>query len=488
MQSNPFPNPSLATWQPSRVCPTLILVILGLRLVSVHALEVPPNEVWVAAQAPAYGDGSSADSPLDGSTAERLEGLLEELYARHGDYGPGLRLRFLAGRYDTGGIGLRPNWWVEGAGMDLTVLRRVPTDRDRRFRTPQCQVILGGWVEQQDAGGQDLVGRDYRNLRVADLTLDANWSGLKNDLGASVKKASGLALVCREAEVVRVKVTHSGALGGRAAWQEVFPIMVLSMLDDPSGPAGYGSSVIDIHDCVVEGMIEGPDRALNFPYATGILVGHRDADPVTGPMEVRVHHNEVRGMLNGVAFGGAYVKSAVFEHNRVSGCGGGFNFDTGGNRNVIIRDNEFLDCIGGGNVVVGSNFQIVSNRFQIRYDVTGKFSGWNSALRIRDYTRAFEIRGNRIEVPPGTVARPGAQTAGIRVYGSGIGVEWSRDETGAWHATILRHVIADNLIDPLLVNHAVPAKPGDWMYLQIDGQNFDLSGQAGVGDGVSHEW
>lgn len=466
---------------------TVVAVALGFVVATAQALEPPPTELWIAAEAPVYGDGSSAEQPLDGSSATRLERVLDELYARHGDFGPGLRLRFLPGAYETGGIALRPNWWIEGAGMEQTVLRRVATERDRRFRASYYRLISGGWEPQQDADGARLEARDYRNLRVADLTLDANWTGLKEALGPPVKKASGLALLCREAEIARVKVVHYGAYGGRPSWQEVFPIMVVSMPTDPAGGKGYESSVIEIHDCVVEGPVEGPRRAVASGYATGILVGHRDANPATHRVDVRVHHNEVRDLTNGMAFGGAYVRSAVFEHNRAVRCNGGFNFDTGGNQDVTIRHNEFLDCVSGGNIVFGARFLIESNLFRIPYDVPGEAAAWNHALRIRDLTRSFEIRNNRLEVPPETVPNPLARTLGIYVYGTGIGFEWQR-EGDAWRLLMRRHVIADNSIDPVLVNRAVPTKPGDWMYLQIDGRDLNLSGEDGVGDGASYEW
>ncbi|CAN5210810.1 hypothetical protein BH23VER1_BH23VER1_26290 [soil metagenome] len=132
--------------------------------VTVHAtaqeFSPPAKQVWIGSSGVAFGDGSGPDSPRDGSTAAKLDRILSELYTRQGDFGSGVYLRFLAGSYETGGISIRPNWWVEGAGIDQTVIKRVPTDRDLRFGGSSCQVITGGWGPQENPVGTALADRD----------------------------------------------------------------------------------------------------------------------------------------------------------------------------------------------------------------------------------------------------------------------------------------------------------------------------------------
>lgn len=452
-------------------------------------MEAPSRVVWIAAQADAFGDGSSAAFPLDGSTPARLDRVFAELQTRFGDYGPGLHVRFLPGEYETGGLSIRPNWWLEGDAMETTVLRRVATDRDRRTLATGFNVISGGWLPQKSGGNEARPGRDYVNVRVAHLTLDANWAGLREALGTQVKKAAGLALFCRQAEIGYVKVVHFGALGGRATWREVFPIIVRSMAKVfPERLTGPPSSSIEIHHCVVEGRVEGPERFDEYPYCTGILVGHEGADPENAEVRAHVHHNEIRDVINGIAFGGAWMRSGVFEHNRVVRCGVGFNFDAGGNRGVIIRNNEFDDCIGGGRVYLGSRFLIESNVFRLRHDVQGKYAGWNHGVRLQDYTTFCEVRGNRFEVVDGTSPNPEAATTGVYVHGRGIGVRWLEDPPGTWQHLPERHVIEGNETSPLLRNRIVTAKPGDWLYVRVDGRDIDLSGWPNVADGAEFEW
>ena len=157
-----------------------------------------------------------------------------------------------------------------------------------------------------------------------------------------------------------------GAVGGRPSWREVFPIRVISGMGDGAVLPGYRKSIIEIRHCIVEGAVLGSDIGTEWPYCTGIMVSHNEADPENFIVRALVHHNEILNVVNGIAFGGAFLKTAEFYSNKVTNCGIGFNFDTGSNRGVVIRNNNFLECIGGGSVNNGKHFEIRNNNFLLR--------------------------------------------------------------------------------------------------------------------------
>ena len=73
------------------------------------------------------------------------------------------------------------------------------------------------------------------------------------------------------------------------------------------------------------------------------MVSHIGADIKNFTVSALVHHNEIINVINGIAFGGAFLQKAVFFENKVTNCGIGFNFDTGSNSGVIIRNNIFYE-------------------------------------------------------------------------------------------------------------------------------------------------
>ena len=449
-----------------------------LALVEVCAWADAPDlpQVWIAAEAAAFGTGESAEEPLDGSSPAKLERIMSWLYAKYGDFGSGVRIHFLEGTYETGGINIRPRWWIEGAGMEKTVIKRVATNRDAKRRSSHFSVIGGGWISQTKSDGEPLSERDFADVRVAHMTLDANWSGLKQALGSQVKKAAALSLFCRTAEVAHVKAIHHGAWGGRTAWREVFPIIVRSMAKIyPEELTGPPSTDIEIHHCVVEGKVGGPDRIDEPPYCTGIMIGQEGAASETGAVRAHVHDNIMRDVTNGIGFGGAWTRNALFENNEVINCLSGFNFDTGGNRNVVIRNNVFKDVISGGTIVFGANFVIEDNEFNLRYDVPERYKLSNSALRIQDYTTLFVVRNNQINLPENTLNSHTSTTAGIRIFGRGVGFTWEQDSAGRWRKVFLRHTIVNNDRHHLLRHEAISA-PGRSLHIKVDGQDVDLNG------------
>ena len=435
----------------------------------------PEQTVWLAAAHGSFGDGQAAVEPIDASSATKLGQALERLAKEHGFYGDGLVLRFLPGEYETHGIRVRPRWHVIGAGIGKTTLKLVPGAQHRKIKSAYHSVISGGWGPQRPAG------RDFDNLRVADVSLDCNWRGMKAALGPILKKVAGVDLLAKEALVERVRVSGFGAQGGRPSWREVFPIRVISGMGDGANLPGYRDAVIEIRHCIVEGLVRGPSAGTAWPYCTGIMVSHRGADLANGTVNVRVHHNEIRNVTNGIALGGAFLQRAEFFENTVTNCGIGFNFDTGGNRGVVIRDNRFTGCIGGGSVNDGRAFVIRDNTFRLIAPGEPRFAWWHNGLRLWDHTRGILVEGNRF-VFDGE-SKPRAR--GILLHGKSVGLRTFKNEAGDWQREIDPNRFRNNSYSGLLPNLAGPQKPGQPMHLLVGDQAVHLTGE---GDAVQFTW
>ena len=433
----------------------------------------PERTVWLAARHGAFGNGQAASRPIDASTATKLGQAIERLAREQGYYGDGLVLRFLPGEYETHGIRVRPRWHVVGAGVGRTTIKLVPGARHRKIKSSYHSVISGGW------GPQRLVRRDFDNLRIADLSLDCNWSGMKAALGPILKKTAGVDLLARQALVERVQVSGFGAQGGRPSWREVFPVRVISGMGDNSELPGYRDSIIEIRRCIVEDFVRGPSAGTDWPYCTGIMVSHRGADAANGRISVHVHHNEIRNVTNGIALGGAFLQRAQFYENTVTNCGIGFNFDTGGNRGVVIRNNRFIDCVGGGSVNDGKAFEIRDNTFRLIAPSAPRFAWWHNGLRLWDYTRGILVEGNRFVF--GGESKPGAR--GILLHGKSVGLRTFKDDAGDWRSEIDPNRFRNNSYSGLLPNLAGPQKPGQPMHLVVADRSVHLTG-----DGVPFTW
>jgi len=470
----------------------LVLASSGVNIAAADSPVPAPHsakEIWIGSTAAAFGRGQSATAPLDGSTRAKVDEILEDLRIEYGDYGAGVTIHFLPGRYEVGGIGIRPRWQLRGAGIDRTILKRVAAPRDFLLKNPILHVIEGGGGPQQKPplSGPHLPERDYVGIHISGMTLDCNWDGLKASIGSPLKKAGGLSVVCKEGVIEKVKVINFGAQGGRPSWREVFPIHLRSSLTDNLGAPGYATSRLQIFGCEVVGPVRGPSTGIEWPYCTGIMIGHRETDPTLAEVTAIVRGNEIRDVTNGHAFGGAHLRQALFESNRVVNCGLGFNFDTGGSRNVTIRANDFVNCIGGGTLTDATSFIIQSNRFEIRYNAT-ELPWWNTGVRLWSHTRQCTVSDNTFTLVPGYEPTPAAETFGIRVHGTNVGVLWTQSTSGDWSHSPQPHRIENNHIHADLPNQIGPQDIGNWLYAIVDGREVALSGQPGQAQGAVFSW
>ena len=197
-----------------------------------------------------------------------------------------------------------------------------------------------------------------------------------------------------------------------------------------------------------------------------------------------MHHNEILNVVNGIAFGGAFLKTAEFYSNKVTNCGIGFNFDTGSNRGVLIRNNKFLQCIGGGSVNNGKHFEIRNNNFLLRAPDDSRFSYWHNGLRIWDHTRGFVVKDNRFEFNGKTKKL----SRGIVLHGLNVGFRMFQNDSSKWQVQIDPHRFINNYYVGLLPNAAGPQEASHNMYLGIGNRSVNLTGVDGEGDGIQFYW
>jgi len=446
----------------------------------------PKRIIWFAAEHNSFGDGATSESPIDVSTAGKLDRALQKLSIEGGLYGEGLVLSFLSGNYEIHGIRLRPRWHLIGAGIGKTNFKLVPAARHRKIKSAYHSAIAGGWGPQFKTGpdGVRLNERDFDNIRIANISLDCNWNGMKKALGPILKKVSGIDLLVRQALVERVQVSRFGAIGGRPSWREVFPIRVISSMGDGASLPGYLNTLVEIRHCIVEGSVLGPSDGTEWPYCTGIMVSHKDADPENFVVRARVHHNEIRNIVNGIAFGGAFLHRAEFFANKITNCGIGFNFDTGSNRNVIIRDNQFLACVGGGSVNNGKYFEIRNNNYLLKAPAESRFDYWHNGLRLWDHTRGFVVENNRFEY----VGKSKTTSRGVILHGINVGFRMFQDDFGKWQRQIDPHYFKNNHYVGLLPNLAGPQEANQIMYFNIGERSVQVTGVDGVSEGIQFFW
>ena len=132
----------------------LLLAWPSARAQPVEWPEPPKRVVWLAAAHESFGDGATADTPLDASSATKLGQALKHLTRELGLYGDGAVLRFLPGDYETHGIRIRPRWHVVGAGIDKTRIKLVPSSQHLKIKSAYHSVISGGWGPQFTTGAE----------------------------------------------------------------------------------------------------------------------------------------------------------------------------------------------------------------------------------------------------------------------------------------------------------------------------------------------
>lgn len=372
------------------------------------------------------GSGRSASDPRDGSTAEKFDAVLRCFAEGCSDAGKAgkaiTRTENLIvclgpgafqtkGTYDfiinvphkSGeGFTIGKGWKIHGAGQDKTTVQL----------SAYLPAVAGGNPRQLPSTSATGVvfstnSDDASDIEISDLTVDANYPGLKARAGREGIKALNLEAIQLRSNrghnwIHDVNVLHtSGEIGMIDIKWETFPVFIYSV--KPGSPQ------------------ENRDNIIERVNMSGYGGGACTAITVANAM-AEVRNNKVEGYGN--AYGGWAMPPVWFHDNLAVDTEYGFNIDSLVNQGVRIERNQIIYprkygiVVGGGGTydhlvikdntiemdksgVIGLVFQgnvtnaaVEGNKFLWR--PAGSLQGFMGATAIRNYSagRAPANRNN----------------------------------------------------------------------------------------------
>lgn len=337
-----------------------------------------------------------------------LDSKIRDIKSKATDVNVKIQIKLDAGVFKTNGIAPGLNWDISGAGIDLTTL--ILNDvGDKGFHAPNNYIIATA-----NYGGSD---PSWNNVvRVADMTLDANW---QNQTARTVVayKYGGVYLQASDITIERIKVINWGSNGINVDYSEAFPIFGVTYSSE--------TSHVLIQDCIVEKQF-----LYNGGYATAVMVqtmqpgaGDRIPYGTRKSESALVRRNQVYGVV-GHGYGCGFSENVLFDNNICIDSKTGVNIDTGNNRNIKFTNNKFLLCTQGihfGNAysftfddfVIKNNYFMLSTPFYNAF-TSPPMSEFVYGIRASGNTHNTNISGNRI--------RSGCKLSEISqgIYGIGL--------------------------------------------------------------------
>lgn len=265
------------------------------------------------------------------TTMEDLDTRIKEIKAAVTDVNAQITIELDGGTYETVGIAPGLNWTIKGKGIDVTILKLKDVGTNG-FHYPNNYVVATAHY-----GGKDPAWNN--NVKIFDLTLDANWENQSARTVPSVKYG-GVYFQSTEMTIERVKVVNWGSNGLKVEYSEAFPIFGVT----------YSSEVtkIVIQDCIVTGQ-----HMYKGGYATAIMVqtmqpnaGDRIPYGSRKSTSAIIKRNRAYNIY-GHGYGVGWSENVIFEDNDCIDSKTGTNIDTGRNRNIVFKKNRFLLCNQG---------------------------------------------------------------------------------------------------------------------------------------------
>ena len=309
--------------------------MIAMSLLDALLLDPAPFNVWIAVRADGLKGSGTASDPYDGSTAARLDGILNSLPANsHVRLGPG---EFLTQGYAqgiSGGWQVKAGMKFEGSGIGVTTLKLVNHTANARYF----------------AIGFDLLTTGKLNYcEVSDLTIDCNLVGA----GASTS-ASAVRLMGDHVKVFRVKAINWGSKDAAKSISVISCVCATSN----SGIPETNNANAGLEDCIV--VLPG---AGNVGRCTALSVANADEDDFASP-ETHGKAPFIRHCFVdcAVVTPDANPTTAKYRGLAMSWCHGGVivgnqihNVDIGGpyidgqrsTRDVIVRDNYYRNVARG---------------------------------------------------------------------------------------------------------------------------------------------
>lgn len=340
-----------------------------------------------------FGDGKTADRPLDGSTTAKLDALLRGYSGNPvGDasapavtpashlivcFGPGVFQT--DGGYDfvvnlphtsSRGFAVGPYWHIHGAGIDKTTVQLVS------FYVPVKGSPVNKWVHPGENVVFETVSDSSQGIEISDLTIDANYPALK-------PRASAMGVGDVDVDAIHLRsdegghfVHHLKVINAAGEAREGFPIWIYSANNPypPAAPKNVGNVVEHVS---MSNFGKGKCTAIAIANAAG-----------------EIRFNRVESYF--IAYGGWHLTRGVRFHDNVAvNTVFGFNIDSLINIGPMIDHNQIIHPAKYG-IVIGETGSF--RDFEVHYNTIVLNTPRSIGILLQGHVSGAVITGNSITV------------------------------------------------------------------------------------------
>lgn len=385
------------------------------------------TRVFIAAHGSKDGSGKAASDPRDGSTADKFDGILRCFAegcssSSHPTGGTNKTDNLIVcmspgtfqtkGTYDftvnvphksAEGFTIGKGWKIHGAGKNKTTVQL----------SAYLPAAAAGNPRQLPAtSATGLVFSTYSDdasdIEISDLTVDANYPGVKAQAAREGIKALNLEAIHLRSDrghnwIHDVNVVHtSGEIGSINEKWETFPVWIYSVKAN-STPKDNNGNVIE--------------RVSMSDYSggqcTAIAVANAQAD---------VRNNRVEGYQ--IGYGGWTLSPVSFHDNVAIGTEYGFNIDSLVNNDVHIEHNQIIHPTKYGIVVGGAG---TYNHFTIKDNTIEMDASGAIGLVFQGNVTNTVVAGNNFLWRPSGTLQGFVGATAIRNFSNGRSAGANRD-------------------------------------------------------------
>lgn len=382
------------------------------------------TRIFIGAPAPGGSQsGTSADDPLDGTTADKFDTILRTIgegghptWGAQQNIGPENLVACVEsgtfetnGRYDWAidvghtlgselGFTVQKNWRIHGHGKDETILKLAA------YIPQQLKDANGNLF---NAGANAVIAtetRDASGVEVSDLTIDANHDGMTNP-GGTPLTLQAIALRSERGGDWIHDVNVIGASGDPGAIFIPYETFAIEILGSGESPLQNTGNLIE------NAVVTAPGTAV----LPGEFAGGKICGIVVANAGAEVRNSTVEGYY--VGYAGWAMDSVSFHDNVSSNTGYGFNTDSFSNFRVTLQSNQFIHPLHYGIVIGGAGSSQNFSGWSVLNNTIALVHPQTIGLVLRGQVQNSQVSGNTI-----TADASGLHAAGIFSYSSGPGV------------------------------------------------------------------
>lgn len=313
--------------------------------------------------------GTTADDPLDGSTAEKFDTILRSIAeGQHPTWGTQKNIQpedlivciakgtFATNGFDhfapgdpqavppggveqaqAAGFSVGKNWKIHGHGAKKTTLK-LAVYVPQQFTNSDGSLI--------DGGANVIIANrsfDASGVEVSDLTLDANHDGLTGP-GGTPLNLSAIVLRTVDGRHRLHDFNVIGASGDLGSFDISHESFVVQLWGEPT-TSGESANRDNLVENVAIGRPGKPIYQGEFPGGKmdGIVINNATAE---------VRHNLVEGAF--IGYGGWQMNEVNFHDNIARNTGYGFNADSLPNLRVTLKNTQIIHPAFYGAVIGGA--------------------------------------------------------------------------------------------------------------------------------------